>query len=1151
MADVASSRGTSSRSNTNAGPDMPDGLILSPSVKEAMDRILPHSASQLLQHRLSFEDINLQNGRISYDIRENGDKKDTMSSRQLSLEEDLEMKCGAKKRISRADLEIITSRDVGGTSCNERTSRRFPLEKQNDCPSKMHSDSDDVSRPFAAIREKKKEKRKRRKKQTKASSQELQNSHTSIGDLEDDFGSLERKGIQQVSQTEKSNTSSEFPLSDIDIVPKVSNTLCTNVSDNQNVTQNNLSPSSQGGSANNSGVKEFERHQTCSAIDDMSNNSFSSIKENMENKKRLECQKLPRPKLSFYNVVKHKNKIKKTFPPCYIVIEQISALLRHADSKSLNLALLCKDKKEEPGKVLPLSVRLRNLSNGCAKGLISCRKNKKCTKLLESKHKALFENVYVPDSEDDFEVSRGGRSLRKRDKTICYVEPTEADIFLEFKRKRPRNRAKEDALENEDEAKRRKLNAQTEESEVPQNCSSNSINDKSLPKDCEKAKLNNSKNENSHVHDYAKAKPPLNNGPQEVVVYPKGPIKDSANKNFKSKPVEIRAAPVCLSTSSATAVRSLLTSQPSSGLISTFSPFLTSMPTTPGVLGATTLPSNPVIPTVAASGMVRPQFCMVKMDGKDVLLQVLPPSSPGAATQGSTLLLPGGKRLVVPHNHHLSQQINQAPRIMNSPLSAMPMPLISAMPSGLAVSNTPSISSAATHCAPFSVPSISTPQSYSIRGIPRTSLLPNTRTVTPVTVYPPTSTLSSATSSPLTTALQRAQAPVAMAAPNSTTVVRNIRVPASNLRATVPNQPGSVRAVRIFVPGCQATGVPGRFATLGSVASNSSALTRLTASSDLLPQRQQTRDTLTPEQRAEKRRKLERKYPLPPGVVIKTEPLDSPSQSQSTSTYSRSLLPGNIQVVSASRRPNVTGVQSIRFLNPASAAAALGSSATMPLTNLIVRAASADGRQAIIIPSSLSMVTTNASLRGLTTAQSISSTTLISSASAGSGGTISILPAFTSALSNSSTSNSTSSSVTSCDRLLSTGNAVNSQPRDSDPTVSSSLGANSSSPPPSLQRNAATTQSTATVMIKLKTEVEAVSKLLVAQEALGLRGDRIDKLKELLKKKEDSLKVLLAQPDCQTQNPSANNITDNNKSNPPTQPAAGQSEAEPIVIEID
>ncbi|KAK3769769.1 hypothetical protein RRG08_046874 [Elysia crispata] len=1102
MADVASSRGTSSRSNTNAGPDMPDGLILSPSVKEAMDRILPHSASQLLQHRLSFEDINLQNGRISYDIRENGDKKDTMSSRQLSLEEDLEMKCGAKKRISRADLEIITSRDVGGTSCNERTSRRFPLEKQNDCPSKMHSDSDDVSRPFAAIREKKKEKRKRRKKQTKASSQELQNSHTSIGDLEDDFGSLERKGIQQVSQTEKSNTSSEFPLSDIDIVPKVSNTLCTNVSDNQNVTQNNLSPSSQGGSANNSGVKEFERHQTCSAIDDMSNNSFSSIKENMENKKRLECQKLPRPKLSFYNVVKHKNKIKKTFPPCYIVIEQISALLRHADSKSLNLALLCKDKKEEP--------------------------------------------------EDDFEVSRGGRSLRKRDKTICYVEPTEADIFLEFKRKRPRNRAKEDALENEDEAKRRKLNAQTEESEVPQNCSSNSINDKSLPKDCEKAKLNNSKNENSHVHDYAKAKPPLNNGPQEVVVYPKGPIKDSANKNFKSKPVEIRAAPVCLSTSSATAVRSLLTSQPSSGLISTFSPFLTSMPTTPGVLGATTLPSNPVIPTVAASGMVRPQFCMVKMDGKDVLLQVLPPSSPGAATQGSTLLLPGGKRLVVPHNHHLSQQINQAPRIMNSPLSAMPMPLISAMPSGLAVSNTPSISSAATHCAPFSVPSISTPQSYSIRGIPRTSLLPNTRTVTPVTVYPPTSTLSSATSSPLTTALQRAQAPVAMAAPNSTTVVRNIRVPASNLRATVPNQPGSVRAVRIFVPGCQATGVPGRFATLGSVASNSSALTRLTASSDLLPQRQQTKDTLTPEQRAEKRRKLERKYPLPPGVVIKTEPLDSPSQSQSTSTYSRSLLPGNIQVVSASRRPNVTGVQSIRFLNPASAAAALGSSATMPLTNLIVRAASADGRQAIIIPSSLSMVTSNASLRGLTTtAQSISSTTLISSASAGSGGTISILPAFTSALSNSSTSNSTSSSVTSCDRLLSTGNAVNSQPRDSDPTVSSSLGANSSSPPPSLQRNAATTQSTATVMIKLKTEVEAVSKLLVAQEALGLRGDRIDKLKELLKKKEDSLKVLLAQPDCQTQNPSANNITDNNKSNPPTQPAAGQSEAEPIVIEID
>ncbi|RUS70912.1 hypothetical protein EGW08_021325, partial [Elysia chlorotica] len=538
MADVASSLGASSPSNTSAGPDMPDGLILSPSVKEAMDRILPRSASQLLQHRLSFEDVNLQNGRMSYETRQNGDKEDTMSSSQLSLEGEDKMIIVPKKRISKADLEVITSGDIGGTCSNERVSRRFSSDKQNDCPPKTHSDSDDVSRPFAVIREKKKEKKKRKKKQLKLSSNVEGNSSINVGDSEDDFISLEKKKslTQKVSDAEKPNTtsSSDFPLSDIGIVPKVSNTLCTNRAEhNQNANQNDLTPSLLSDDANVHAVKEFERHQTCS--DDMSNNSFSSTKENMENKKRLECQKLPRVKLPFYNVVKHKNKIKKTFPPCYIVIEQISALLKHPDAKSWNLDHIFKDIQEKPGTVLPLSVRLQNLSNCCTKGLIACRKNKKCPKILESKHKTIFENSEIPDSEDDFEAGKGGRSLRKRDKSICYVEPTEADIFMDFNRKRSRSKAKEGALESEDEPKKRKLNSQTEESSALQDCSGSPINDKSLSKDSEKTSKNDKNH--VHVHDYAKAKPPpSNSGPKEVVVYPKGPVKDPLSKSSKSKP---------------------------------------------------------------------------------------------------------------------------------------------------------------------------------------------------------------------------------------------------------------------------------------------------------------------------------------------------------------------------------------------------------------------------------------------------------------------------------------------------------------------------------------------------------------------------------------------------------------------------------------
>ncbi|GFN90057.1 hypothetical protein PoB_001656300 [Plakobranchus ocellatus] len=1176
MAEVANSRGASSQSSTNSSsdmiPDPPEELVLSPSMKAAMDRILPCSASQLLQHKLSLDEdslgrlpqmhsdssqqkrnstvppgnfagnknqrLSLQNGSfLSAElniIKENGDVGNCMQEKpggQSSIEKQGEKKSGARKKISRADLEVITAGDAAAAGFHERTSRRSSFERpSSDVQSKAGSDSDDVSRPFAVVREKRKEKRRRKKNHTH-STEESHNGSVSVGDSDNDFVSDRHKEKPGHICKEKSKAISELPLSDIAAEPIAGKKTFNGGGHALGLPGHELSTLST--SYVNKYLQGPHGRENLPLSDDMSNNSFSSTKENFENKIRVEHQKLPRVKLPCFHMAKHKNKIRKTFPPCFVVIEQISALLTQADSRVLNLAHLSQDGSELPGKVLPLSVRLKNLSRSCAKGLISCRKQKRDKKIAEAKKNADFGEISILDSEDDFEVSRGGRSLRKRDKTISYVEPTEADIFLEYSRKRSRSKTKEDS----EEVKRRKLNAPTEEPTVLNDKSDNSKNDKNLPSAEALAKDKNKRLPPPPLHDYARARP-ANGGVQEVVIYPKAPVGKESSSKGKSKTIEIRPAIPVSSVAPTTIIQSMLSNQHMSGLISRFPPYLTSMPTSSGMLSASTMSSSLTGAGITASTPVRPQFCMVKMDGKDVLLQVLPPSAPGAASQGSTLLLPGGKRLVVPPSHHLSQQISRAPRLMTPfPSSTMPMPLTSPLPPGLTAA--PVISTISTQRLPLTIPSVSTSQNLSVQATSSSSSSRTAppRTLIPVTVYPPTSaavtasapapprtaTLTSSTTRPLPVSS------VSMAAPYSTSVVRNICMSAPNLRAAVPNQPTSVRSVRIFVPGCQATGMPSRFATLGSVTATSNALTRLSASSDLLPQRKQANDKLTPEQRAEKRRKLEKKYPLPPGVVIKTEPLESPSHTQSSASYGRSLLPGSIQVLSTARRP---GMQSIRFANPAS----LSSGSFVPLTNFIVRAASGDGRQTILIPSSLGMLTTGATARSSgTSVSSVSSvgSTLSSSSSASStsiivttvsstlGGTISILSSVTSAVSTCSTTVTTSCA--------------------SGPVSSQAV-----LQPPGALPSSPSAQTNGSVIAKLKTEIEAMNKLLVAQEAMGLRGARVEKLKELLKKKEDTLKNLLERPE----NDSAASASTNLHSNlDPPESSGSANEHE--VIEID
>lgn len=588
-----------------------------------------------------------------------------------------------------------------------------------------------------------------------------------------------------------------------------------------------------------------------------------------------------------------------------------------------------------------------------------------------------------------------------------------------------------------------------------------------------------------------------------------------------------------------------------------------------------------------------PQYCVVKMDGKDVLLQIVSSGSiisSGGIGTSVPVVVPKGKALLTPSvplvtgSPHLFPFHHRAST--PSSTQTMPVPLTSvvavsqgnAPPTaplqplmGIQVINRP-ITTSSQNISVSALPVIQTAQltsltsTASVRPVhlssPRqqVSQSPAAGLLTPITVLSTSNSGASVTSVASTTrsisALPSAVTP--MPAPNTTTVVRAVRVPTPNLRAIVPNQATSLRSFRIFVPGCSATGMPSRFATLGTIA-NSSPLTHLAASSVLLPQRKRSSDQeMTPEMRAAKRRRLEKKYPLPPGVVIKTEPLDAPPKPSSmitTVSGSRSLLSQNLHLLSASR-PG-TNFQSIRIIGP-SLANSLSGRNIQGNSNIIYRATSIGGGQTILLPTSLGQISTRTtttvtpvsvnSVPSLTTSslyqtvtgdnratnvanandssvsfsssrpvseinpsspvpQSTESTATAALASVSSNAA-ELLETETSSASSVVISSSepvltTSTINTSSVSLLSSG--MESLHNSSTSTVADSLRSVTSSP--SLASAKGPCEPSAMEIVR--NGLEELKKFIEVQVVCGLKGDRLEKLRELLRRKEEQYKDML------------------------------------------
>ncbi|BFZ24884.1 hypothetical protein BsWGS_27923 [Bradybaena similaris] len=109
------------------------------------------------------------------------------------------------------------------------------------------------------------------------------------------------------------------------------------------------------------------------------------------------------------------------------------------------------------------------------------------------------------------------------------------------------------------------------------------------------------------------------------------------------------------------------------------------------------------------------------------------------------------------------------------------------------------------------------------------------------------------------------------------------------------NQPISACPSRTVAPGFTATVASGCLASLQNSAMSSPFAAEHPAVNVVVPQHKRYSDQELPDQRTAKRRKLEQKYPLPPGVVIKTERLDSPPEPSSMNNAPQPSLSQNSQ----------------------------------------------------------------------------------------------------------------------------------------------------------------------------------------------------------------------------------------------------------------
>lgn len=1347
MADIANPVNVSTPQKAVTGEitvtESPDPVLLSPGVKEAMDRIFPKSATQLLQRELSFEDhfLGMKAGEenlhfsiqhsptscavsaitlpctmstapvtttvttnsamaaapefvtsnavsgspvislspymstgtkqvLQADKREGEDKSSDVGPNSCTT--DQQKKALSKIRISKADFEIITSCDILHDESHEKVSRRINSMdvSSGECHSRDESDSDDMRKPFATVAREKKKYKKRKKKQ------EPNSEKTKVFLCENNTKSV------KLSKSEiKYDTESSVSLSDGGSIVSHADFVSRKKKSKQNSRQDSPSfhnlandnslmfdqDNIDGGSQNcilkNGSLSKKACYKDSGVTsEEFSDISYSSTKENVQNGRRKPRQNLPATKRNHFNVVKHKNKIRNTFPPCFVVIKKVDVLPVYDVMKDFSVT----------ESVLPLSERVKDLSDLCDRGLITCKKKKKTWVAEEIVYKNIFEETVLPGiSDDELDNFRSRRSLRKRDKYVSYVEPSEDDIFDECSRKRPRTKHKDSAGKSEDEGpgenKKRKKQSTSESKAV--SCNKERNNDKnSLLEDSAKVTDNKAK---IAEKDIAKgsAKDSKKIAPNEVIVYPPSNLSDSISHHLRAERRDILDSRLAEKSKYISSLneneRSMIIPPPSASisvlptntLPGTFIRHPNPVPIFPSLpLGfpAGLTPQSLVagVPisthTSAADGIHKPpQYCVVKMDGNDVLLQLVPSRGIGLPMP---VVMPKEKAMFVPPVPLLpgpTHLFGQPLRPAMSGLSSTPVVSssqgnsvsASSIPSlfGIPVINRPvnsgsqNISLSALPVIPpaqlagltstanirtINLSTVALSSATNIRPINLTApTLSSTRPVTlsstglasTVSVRPfnlsPSSLTSAANAGPINLTIRGKQIsqrlgaaqtppvteissiapgvgtaircvissaaasqalPVALTtvtAPNTTTVVQSVHTSGQNLQSMVPGQSNSVRPSRIFVTGSTVTGTHGQFTTFGS-----SPLTRLSASSELLPQRKCSSDQeISPEERAARRRKLEKKYPLPPGVVIKTEPLDSMPKSSPLITSvagSRSLLPQNIHLLSASR--SGTGVSSIRIISP-SLASALSARNMSANSNIIYRAASVGGRQAIVLPSSLGHAinrinTTSTSLTTsllsassaaafvetatatttftntvTTCTNSASATTFLHSISTttseGNPSTpaASSAPKFNNTENNSTdksqstsgitsemlTTESTPAEVSSCQVALTANGAVKytfSSPHNltSVPELCSSMtpvvvnseaDSNTEQPQERTQPEAATLET-------VRADFENLRKMVQIQEKRGLKGERLEKLKQLLHRKEERYKEI-------------------------------------------
>lgn len=1083
MADVANSISSSNTMNT-ASPILSEGQgLISPKVMEAMDRIFPESTSEL------FDKSPTKNGKKD-SVRRHSDRgsvnADVNGDVSLGNEKDIDspvVPSEASPAVPSTERRIISKIKIPKPKEVHNTDEPDESKKLKDTVDNLdvfyHSedrDSDDMTRPFT-------KKKKDKKRNANESNHHDKMNNDGSDDSEEEFQQNQKKigGANNLdSKSSKSNMNND------------ESHIQTENNNEDNIKDNRL-PS------------EISNCKGSTNRENTSTPTLESVEFVTVPSRAHSGIKLPVPRKKIFHIHKDSHNMKRTFPECYVVLKKYKEFPQNCDKETWS----------EIEKMLPLNVRMKllkqYLSNTETKKI--SRQRKKATD-SDNRYKNIFEENDL--SEDDFQVTRGGKSLRRRNKPVNY---------------------RDDVIDIDEESKN--------EDKDP-----NYTVDSDSDSDSTKA---NKRNEGSHHTIVGQ------DGQTQVYVYPNSTI-----------------APTTLFANSTLQTQPALVGQPMAAQLNSTS-----------------------------STGVRPQYCMMKVDGKDMLVQLQ--NGPGGMQQVMT----GGKRYVL--SSQQQQGVTSGPGVVMAPATVAPgapgAPGVLLQSANRVPAPTPAPAAAPT--APVMRP-----------GVPRNPWVSRNRNPVPgpddviwellnksqntdratckfcsevFMIHNSTTSIlrhmqkkhpqeikrvrqrreeeekkkqaernkelaAAGATNPALPAIRPA-----LAAQLNSMVGRNNRLPAAGpndviwelmtrsekqdrasckhckevfmihnsttaiLRHLQKAHPQEIKAarqrreellqkeaqknapmtpmlpmgrgtmgmvggrpslippsqglqpgrnLRVYVPGCSVTNTPAHFTMLATMPS-SSPLTRLSASSSLLPQRKRVaEDTLTPEQKAEKRRRLEKKYPLPPGVVIKTEPEEATVTHVAPAPMQpgmRSLLQTSIQSMFV-RPQGPGGMQHVR-ISP-QLASALSTRHAHPGSNVMIRAGT--GGQTLLVPMSVSAPTLTAGV----TASSLSSTTTVSS-----------------------------------------------------------------SGPPHVLSTSSTSATNQTVIAQ-QTAIDNLRALVKAQESRGLTGDRLDKLRILLEKKEADLKALQESLAVgSTSTPPPPSLSPNPNLVDPVDGSIGGTENDPFVID--